>query len=217
MHKLIVMSSTYKQSSISGNSRGKSLDPENNLLWKFRRKRLEAEAIRDSILSVSGRLNPEQYGLPIFPPLPDGIEESVKYSNSKWSTQHGADGRKRSIYIYQQRTLTMPLMQSFDSLVCEESKPLRQNSITALQALAMYNGGFVNLETKHFAKRVQKLAGQKPENQIDVAYNLALGRGPSDEERRHMKKFMLNYSAINDPVEGLCRVLFNSNEFIYID
>ena len=105
IHRLICNSSTYRQQSDLENAVAEKVDPENVLLWKFPIRRLGAEVVRDRILSASGRLNPKSFGLPIFPPLPDGIEDRVKYDNSKWATQFGPEGRRRSIYIYQQRTL----------------------------------------------------------------------------------------------------------------
>ena len=115
MHRLIVTSSTYRQSSFVVNETASAADPLNDLWWRYEQRRLDAEAIRDSVLTASGRLNNELYGLPIFPPLPGDIAETVKYSENKWDTQVGHEGRKRSIYIYQQRTLNMPFMQAFDS------------------------------------------------------------------------------------------------------
>ena len=213
IHRLIVHSHAYQQSSTEFAPRCLELDPENRLLGRFSRRRLEAEAIRDSILFVSGRLNPEMYGLPIFPVLPDGIEDSVKYSKSKWATTYGAESRKRSIYIYQQRTLTMPFMQNFDSLVCEDTVPTRQLSVTPLQALAMYNGLLVNEEAEHFAERIAREAKPDPGSRITMAYQLALGRPPRDQELDSLAEYA-------DTVEGLTRVariLFNLSEFIYVD
>ncbi|MBP85950.1 MAG: hypothetical protein CMJ64_04405 [Planctomycetaceae bacterium] len=214
VHRLIVTSATFRQTSSHTNKHAEQIDPENTLLWRFRRRRLEAEAIRDSVLAASGRLNPEQFGLPIFPPLPDGIEERVKYSNSKWDTQYGPEGRKRSIYIYQQRTMTMPHMQVFDALVCDESRPRRQHSVTPLQALAMYNGAFVNEETRHFAERVRRDAGTDVSRQIGRAFQIALGRQPTEEE---LTQFIELANDTETGLVGVCRVLLNSNEFIYID
>ena len=109
MHRLIVTSSTYRQSSFVVNETASAADPLNDLWWRYEQRRLDAEAIRDSVLTASGRLNNELYGLPIFPPLPGDIAETVKYSENKWDTQVGHEGRKRSIYIYQPRTLNMPV------------------------------------------------------------------------------------------------------------
>lgn len=212
IHKLIVMSTTWRQTSLRVDKQAEDRDPDNALLWRFRRRRLEAEAVRDNVLTVSGRLNPEQFGLPIFPPLPDDIEERVKYSDSKWATQYGPKGRKRSIYIYQQRTLTMPYMQAFDALVCDESRPQRRHSVTPLQALAMYNGRFVNEEAKYFAARVVKESGLQSSDQVDRAFEIALGRKPSEEEA----KLLVPLIDESGPV-AVCRVLLNSNEFVYVD
>ena len=214
MHRLIVSSATYRQSSRNTLARAQEIDPDNRLLSRFNRRRLDAEAIRDSVLAVSGRLNPEQYGLPIFPPLPDDVAETVKYDNSKWDTQHGPEGRKRSLYIYQQRTLTMPLMQTFDSLVCEESRPRRRTSVTPLQSLAMYNGDFVNEEAKHFAQRVAKCGDREP---IAWAFELALGRQPSPRERDELSKLMREAATREEGLISVCRVLMNTNEFLHID
>lgn len=238
MHRLIVNSATYRQSSHqaladasedSRLKRAREIDPDNRLLWQFNRRRLDAEAIRDNVLAVSGRLNPEQFGLPIFPPLPGDVAETVKYDNSKWDTQNGPEGRKRSIYIYQQRTLTMPLMQTFDSLVCEETRPRRRASVTPLQALAMYNGEFVNDEAAHFARRVaaeckngsDKISSdnKKPDRGklIQTAFRLALGRSPSESERDNLLALLDASETREAGLVAVCRVLMNTNEFMYID
>ena len=217
IHRLILNSATWQQTSIHQNTAAAESDPDNTLLWRFRRRRLEAEAVRDSVLSVSGRLNPEQFGLPIFPPLPEDISERVKYSNSKWDTQYGPEGRKRSIYIYQQRTLNMPFLQTFDASVCDESRPRRHDSITPLQALAMYNGDFVHNEACCLAERVAAEAGASPQKRIRHAFQIAFTREPAQAETDQLLKLI---SESDDPEEGLaavCRVLLNSSEFVYID
>lgn len=217
MHRLMVTSSAYRQSSRASDQRGAELDPDNKLLWRFRRRRLEAEALRDSALAVSGRLNPEQHGLPIFPPLPGGIAQRVKYTQSKWDTQSGPEGRKRSVYIYQQRTLMMPFMQTFDSLVCDESRPLRRSSVTPLQALAMYNGDFANEQARYFADRVCREAAAATDQRIDLAFQLALSRHATAEEVHRFTQFLQAEDAGIQPLLGLCRILLNCNEFAYVD
>ena len=217
MHRLIVNSATYRQSSAHDDAKANQVDPDNRLLWRFNRRRLEAEALRDSVLAVSGRLNPDQFGLPIFPPLPGDVAEAVKYSQSKWDTQYGPEGRKRSIYVYQQRTLTMPFMQSFDALVCEESRPRRRSSVTPLQALAMYNGQFVTEEAKHFAARVKQLTGKAARQQVHCAFRLALARSPSTSEVDRLEDLLKQALDADQGLVGICRVLYNTNEFAYID
>jgi len=213
MHRVMLNSSAYRQSSTEFDRRGLDLDPDNRWLGRFSPRRLEGEAIRDSVLFVSGRLNPEMYGLPIFPALPDGIEERVKYSKSKWATDTGPESRKRSIYIYQQRTLTMPFMQNFDSLVCEDTVPSRQKSVTPLQSLAMYNGRLVNEEAAHFAKRLLKDAPSDSKARLELAFQWALGRHPLPEERSSLEGFATS----TDGLTRLARILFNTSEFIYVD
>jgi len=216
IHRLIVNSATYRQTSLRTDAVAANIDPDNTLLWRFRRRRLDAESIRDAVLAVSGRLNPEQYGLPIFPPLPGDLEERVKYSESKWNTQTGPESRKRSLYIYQQRTLTMPLLQAFDALVCDESRPRRSHSVTPLQALTMYNGRLVNEEVDFFADRVRKSLPPKSNStaQATRAVEIAFGRTPSFEELEELAHVT---DAGEDGLRSLCRVLLNSNEFVYVD
>jgi hypothetical protein len=217
MHRLILNSATYRQSSRHHDSQAEEADPENTLLWRFRSRRLEAEAVRDAVLAVSGRLNPEQFGLPIFPPLPEGLAEEVKYDNSKWATQDGPEGRKRSIYIYQQRSMTMPFMQTFDSVVCDGTRDRRQASVTPLQALAMYNGRFANEEATHFAARVRKEAGDSTAAQIQLAFKIALGREPAPGETDRMQSLLKSSTEGSDAMAAVCRVLFNANEFVYVE
>ena len=157
-------------------------DPENLLLWAFPARRLGSEAIRDRILSVSGRLNEEHFGPPIFPPLPDQIDNAVKYNESKWATQYGAEGRKRSIYIYQQRTLTMPMLQVFDGTVCDQSRPTRQTSTTSLQALAMYNGPLLSTEIPFIVERIMDRAGPSLKSRVQKAFEITLARPCEAEE-----------------------------------
>ena len=217
MHRVIVTSSTYRQSSLVENHTATTVDPMNDLWWNYEQRRLDAEAIRDSVLAVSGRLNPELYGLPIFPPLPGDIAETVKYSENKWDTQLDHAGRKRSIYIYQQRTLNMPFMQAFDSTVCDESRPRRRTSITPLQALSLFNGDFVNEEADALARRIRREAGEGKGEQVRLAYRLAFSRSPNTEEAEHFVKFLGQAEGADYALVGFCRVLLNASEFVYID
>ncbi|MEE2947407.1 MAG: DUF1553 domain-containing protein [Verrucomicrobiota bacterium] len=217
MHRLLVTSSTYRQSSLVKNETAMAVDPLNKLWWRCERRRLDAEAIRDSVLAVSGRLNSEQYGLPIFPPLPGDIAETVKYSENKWDTQLDHAGRKRSIYIYQQRTLNMPFMQAFDSTVCDESRPRRRTSVTPLQALSLFNGDFVNEEAASLGRRIQREAGESAEEKVRLACRLVFGRPPTSEESQFFSRLLEQDSDADAALNGFCRVLLNANEFVYID
>ena len=113
----------------------------------------------------------------------------------------------------------MPFLQSFDSTVCDTSRDQRRSSVTPLQSLAMYNGDFVSREAKFFAQRVQEAAGDDPAKQVEQAFLLAFARPPSEEEKARMIELL--GSSAGESGKGslvaLCRVLFNTSEFIYID
>jgi hypothetical protein len=218
MHRVILNSSAYRQASTSLDEKPPQGDPENRLLSRFPRVRLEGEAIRDSVLAVSGRLNLEGGGLPVYPPLPEGLDEAqrVQLINT-WETSNGPDGRKRSIYVFQRRSLNLPMLETLDAAVPNASCDRRRQSITALQPLSMYDSDFVNTEAKYFAERVRKETGSDAGEQIQRAFLIALGRAPNAGEMEKVRAFVATATAKDDALLGVCRVLLNSNEFVYVD
>ena len=219
MQRLMVTSSAYRQSSREVESKAAQVDPDNRLLSRFPRRRLEGEAIRDSVLAVSGRLNPDRGGPPIFPPLPEGLEaELLTFDDfNTWETSPGESGRRRSIYVFQRRSLSLPLLQTFDAPVLTASCERRRDSITPLQALSMYDGNFASTEARHFAERVLEESSPDPGEQIQRAFQIALARNPEPAELRQVREFYASASSQQQASAGLCRVLLNSNEFIYVD
>jgi hypothetical protein len=214
MHKLMVSSATYRQAADNPSVKDSSIDPDNRLVWKFNRRRLEAEAIRDGILQVSGRLNPERGGPSVFPPLPDDLADFARYGRTgglMWEpNEKEEDARRRSIYIFQRRSLPLPMMASFDAIVFSESCERRSSTTTPLQALNMMNGYLVNEEAAHLAQRVAQEAGPKREDQIRRAFQLVLSRAPTPAE---LDKF----ASFSGGMDAICRVLLNSNEFLYME
>jgi hypothetical protein len=212
LHKLIVTSATYRQAAENGNHLQD--DPDNRLLTKFNRRRLEAEAIRDSILYASGRLNAERGGPSVFPPLPDDLADFARYGRTgglMWEPNEAeADARRRSVYIFQRRSLPLPMMASFDALPFSESCERRSSTTTALQALNMMNGYLVNEEAEQLEARVTREAGAKREDQIRRAFAIVLNRPPTPEE-------LDQFASFRGPVSAIARVLFNSNEFLYTE
>ena len=212
MHKLILLSSAWRQSAENRDALAK--DPENRLVSRFQRRRIEAEAIRDSILFVSGRLNPEMGGPSVFPPLPADLADFARYGRTgglMWEpNEKEEDARRRSVYIFQRRSLPLPMMAAFDATVFSESCERRSSTTTPLQALAMMNGDLVNEEAAALARR---LAAQSPESrplQIDRAFETVLGRPARPAERA---KFLASGLSL----ESVCRVLLESNEFVYVE
>ena len=214
MHRLMLNSNTYKQASENPAVKDNAADPENALLWKFNRRRLEAEEIRDGILYVSGRLNLTRGGPSVYPPLPADLADAARYGRTggaMWEpNESDQDNRRRSLYTFQRRSLPQPMMLAFDAPVFSESCERRSVTTTALQALSMMNGDLVNDEAAHLAERVVKEAGGQRRAQIARAFELALSRPPTPRE---LEKFA-DYSG---DLASICRVLMDSNEFLYVD
>ncbi|WP_051670206.1 PSD1 and planctomycete cytochrome C domain-containing protein [Bryobacter aggregatus] len=212
MQKMLVTSATYRQS--AENAGALKADPENRLFSKYNRRRLEAEAIRDSILSVSGRLNPERGGPSVFPPLPSDLADAARYGRTgdlMWEpNEKDADGRRRSVYIFQRRSLPLPMMVAFDSFAFSESCDRRSSTTTPLQALAMMNGYLVQEESEELAKRIAKEAGSKREDQIRRLFEVVLQRPPKPAE-------LDRFASYTGGLDGLGRILMNSNEFLYVE
>ena len=217
MQRLILSSSSYRQASVNPDAAGTQADPDNRLLWHFNRSRLEGEAVRDTVLAISGRLNLKEGGVPVYPPLPTSVEQEQKVQGvDTWETSKGADALRRSLYIFQRRAQYLPFLETFDAPVPNATCERRRNSITALQALSMYDGDMANEEAIHFAERVRKETGVDPAEQVRRAFELALSRPPSATEQKEMMSFM-SASPGKQGLVALCRVLLNTNEFLYID
>jgi hypothetical protein len=214
LHRLMLTSATYMQSSDNRAHAANTRDPDNRLLWRFERRRLEAEALRDSILAASGRLNPEMYGPSMFPALPEDLADFARYGRTgglMWEpNDRDEDARRRSVYIFQRRSLPLPMMASFDATVFSESCDRRSSTTTPLQALTMMNGNLVHDESDHLARRVEREAGPGRRAQVARAFEIVLGRSAGAEELDRFDSFGGSMAAIG-------RVLFNSNEFLYVD
>lgn len=214
MHKLILTSATWQQGADNPAVKDDSKDPDNRLIWHYNRQRLEAEAIRDGILSISGRLNTERGGPSVFPPLPADLADFARYGRSgglMWEpNERDEDARRRSVYIFQRRSLPLPMMAAFDATVFSESCERRSSTTTPLQALAMMNGDLVHEESAFLAKRLEKEAGADRTAQIRRAFELVLNRPPRPEE-------VDRFATFQGPVDAICRVLLNSNEFLYME
>jgi len=207
MHRLMLLSATY-QESVTAGADTLAKDPENNLFGHMNRLRLEGESIRDSLLAVSGRLNPQMGGPGFFPPMPPDALKGIRGWNASASPQERC---RRSVYIFAGRNLRFPLLEAFDLPDSNQSCPKRERSTTAPQALALLNAADVVEAAQAFAERVARLA-PTPEEQIGQAFRLALGRSPTDTEREKARAFLAQSS-----LSELCRALLNLNEFVYLD
>jgi hypothetical protein len=211
LHRLIVTSSTYQMSKRS-NPAYAAEDPENLSLWRFPLRRLEVEAIRDAVLSVSGRLNPTMFGPSIYPEVPKEALAGNSDPDKIWKPFDEKAASRRTVYAFIKRSFVVPLLETLD--LCDTTRPADKRQVTTVapQALMLFNGDFVNRQSKHFADRLSHEAGTDPAKQIERAYLLALGRRPSLGERMAMQEFLREQS-----LEQLCRVVLNLNEFVYVD
>jgi hypothetical protein len=207
MHRLMLTSATYQQAS-TASPRGRRLDPDNKLLSRMNRLRLEGEIIRDSLLAVGGRLNLKMGGPGVFPPIPP---EALRGFKGWTASRDPHDHVRRSVYIFARRNLRFPFLEAFDLPDSNLSCPKRERSTTAPQALALLNDADVVEAARALAERVREM-GQSDDERIAQAYRLALGRAPSETECRLAREFLREAS-----LGELCRALFNLNEFIYVD
>ncbi|MDX1984503.1 MAG: DUF1549 and DUF1553 domain-containing protein [Bryobacteraceae bacterium] len=221
MHKRIMLTRAYQLAS-AHDAANAGKDPKNIYLWRFDRRRLEAEEIRDSMLAVSGQLDPTPGGDHPFPPL------------HQWTySQHRQffavyDHNKRSVYLMQQRLRKHPLLELFDPADPNASTGVRNSNVTALQALSLMNNDFIHKQADEFAVRVGMAHPDTP-GRIQHAYQLALGRPATPAEVMEGSRFLTQAAvALKDsglPAErqpraalsSYLRTLLSSDEFFFVD
>ena len=227
IHRLILKSTAYRQSSLFDATRHGS-DTNNILLSRFPFRRLDADAIRDSVLKVSGRLNPTPFG------PPDDIESKP---DGEVVAKDSPEGLRRSIYVLQRRSKTITMLEAFDAPQLRPNCLRRTHSTVPSQALQMMNSETIRTSSSYMAGRVIDAVGDDPARQVTRAYMAALNRPPSDRERADgvstlalMTKAWIQRLEERPPpmapkqtkarwlaLATLCHTLLNSAEFLYID
>ena len=231
LHREILLSSTYRQSSRRREGPA-AKDPLNRMLWRMNYRRLEAEPTRDAILAVSGSLNPEMFGPSVYPKLPTDGLASQAYPAGAWGNSDEKQARRRTVYVYIKRSLQLPMLEAFDAADPNAVCPRRNVTTVAPQALALMNDPFVREEAAQFAERTRKEAGGNPAARIDRAFHLAFGRAPSsaelaraaaflDRQRARIAKEKPTTRPAGAPADlamvDFCQALFAANEFVYVD
>ena len=212
LHRMILLSSAYRQSSRSANEKAfATKDPENKLLWKANRRRLEAEEIRDTMLAISGRLNTKAGGPSVMVSIDPELIKDLKRPQYWVTTRDKSEHDRRTIYMIYKRNLILPFMQVFDSPDTLLSCARRDQSTHAPQALELLNGTVSNDLALSLAKRLTGMARER----VDYAFRLAAGRPPNERERL----LSLNYLDDPDPAAAteFALSLFNSNAFLYVN
>jgi mono/diheme cytochrome c family protein len=223
----IMRSSVYRQSSRqpTGESAAKRADPGNKLLWRMNLKRLEAEAVRDAVLSVSGKLDPNIGGPAVLlSAKPDGLQSL----SDKEPTPNGS--HRRSMYIMARRNYPINFLQVFDYPTIQTNCTRRINSATPLQSLAMMNDDFVVEQARLLSERaVQSAKGKGAVQCMEAAWLITLSRKPTADELRmsqeHVARQTEVFRTANVPAEqaaqrafaSLCQMLLATNEFLYVE
>jgi uncharacterized protein DUF1553 len=231
LHRLIVTSAVYMQDTSYDADRA-AKDPENRLLWRRRARRLEAESLRDAVLSVSGTLNLEPYGPAYKPPIPP---EAMLARNTK--DPYPKDARdtesthRRTVYMFHKRVVQHPLMQAFDGPEAAVSCGRRNITTVAPQALALLNDTFLRDRAADLARRLMAEGGPGPEDWVARGFELALSRPPNSAERSASVQFIetrIGRRSARDKsrspdehrlraLTDFAQALFSLNEFIYVD
>jgi Protein of unknown function (DUF1553)/Protein of unknown function (DUF1549) len=210
LHRLIVTSDTYRQSS-ADNAEYAKVDADNAYLWRMNRTRLDAESVRDAILSATSRLDSTMGGPSARHfTLAPGVHITPVVEYQKFDVD-GPAARRRSVYRFIFRTLPDPFYEALDCPDASQFTPVRAASVTALQALALLNDRFTVRYAEHFAARLEREA-QSPEDRVRRAYDVALGRPATDAEAKRLAAFAKKHGLAN-----ACRLLFNCNEFLFVE
>ena len=215
MDRMLVTSSVYLQSARPDKDR-EATDPENRLYWRMNRKRMEGETLRDAILAATGSLNPKLGGRPVRVPIEPEVYDLI-------FTEHERDGlwplnpdksvqNRRSIYLYNKRSVRLPLLNAFDQPDAITSCPVRAVSTHPLQALSLMNSDFMQEQSQAFAQRLRSTCRNDSTCAIKRAWTLTLARNPSTQEQKLAKSFLSTGGSLAD----MCLALLNRNEFVYV-
>jgi hypothetical protein len=250
IQRLIVLSSAYRQASNSENPKSeirnpKSVDPDNRLLWRMNRQRLEGETLRDAMLAVAGTWNPQMGGPMVRVPLEKEVYDLIFTEGEPdglWKPSPEPHAfERRSIYLFAKRNVRQPMLEAFDQPDTLNSCAIRPVSTFAPQALIMMNGPFAQTQSKAFAVRLLREAGSEPDAVISRAFLMAFGRLARESEVKWAKEFLdwqakiVRAQGRTGPAIGcppgtplqldtayvhavcdFCLALFNANEFLYV-
>ncbi len=222
MHRLIVTSSAYRMSS-RPDPDALAVDPENDRLWRFDLRRLEAEEVRDSILAACGTISlGTMGGPPVYPRIQREVLVGQSRPGSGWGRSSAEEQSRRSIYVHVKRSLAVPLLASFDAADVDASFPVRFATTQPTQALGLLNGEAINDQARAFAEDVRARSGRDPAAQVRAVLRRVTQRDPTPREVERGVEFLESMRGRHglDPSEALakfCLLALNLNEFVYLD
>ena len=198
LHRLILTSATWMQSSAVQNPEALKADPANDLLWRQNLRRLDAEALRDSLLAISGALNLEAGGRGFFPALSGEVLAGGSRPGTDWQVSETGERARRSVYAYIRRTSMVPMFEAFD--YSNATSPLSERPITTVapQALMLLNDAFVQEQAVELAHRIRTEAGSgaSSETLLQHAWTRATGRKPLPEELARMSQYQRRQESV---------------------
>lgn len=220
MHKLIMLSSTYRLSSQTTKT-GLDKDPANRLLWRFNPRRLSSEELRDSILAANGSLNLKMGGPSFYPIIPPEVLHGQSRPGAGWGNSPEDERARRAVYIFVKRSLVEPLMADFDFADVDSSCPVRFTTTQPTQSLNLMNSEFTNRQAARFAQFLKAEVPDDLPGQIAFALAQTTQRTPSDADIKRGENLIAELQGLgisaDDALKYFCLVTYNLNEFLYID
>jgi Protein of unknown function (DUF1553)/Protein of unknown function (DUF1549)/Planctomycete cytochrome C/PA14 domain len=221
MHRVIMTSSAYRMSS-KDDPAALAKDSGNLHLWRYSMRRLTAEEIRDSILTVDGSLNLAIGGPSVFAPMPKEVLATSSQPQNAWGKSSADDEVRRSIYIKVKRSLVHPLLSMHDFADTDSSCPVRFATTVPTQALTMLNSEFINERAAAFAHRLTTEAPKSLDQQIALGLRLVTQREPQPAEIKRASAFISDLRTKegadeNEALTMFCLMALNMNEFVYLD
>jgi hypothetical protein len=227
MHRLIMTSRAYRMSSRAANRKALEADEANTLLWRQNLLRVEAEVVRDTMLTVTGTLNPKRGGPSVFPTLPKEVHGTQDSSGKGWTDSPADEQNRRSVYLVVKRALKVPLLECLDFANSASPVAVRPSTTTAPQALMLLNDSFVQKQGAVLAERITREGGKERERQVIRAFQLVLQRPPTKAELKASLSLLSDQQerarreGASEPervaLNSFCRGLLNVNEMIYVD
>ncbi|MGC4043757.1 MAG: DUF1549 domain-containing protein [Armatimonas sp.] len=215
MHRLIVTSAAYQMSSMG--------DGDNELLERQNSRRLTSEEVRDSILAAAGTLNRQVYGISVYPDIPKEVLAGQSIPGKDWYPERNTarDKARRSIYIFQKRSLRYPLLENFDAVEMDRTTATRFASVQPMQALSLLNSTLLQEQAQALASRVEKEVGTKPEAFVNRLFSLVTQRPATESESAKLIALLDKLENLKQTPENARKALaltcLNLNEFMYLD
>ena len=220
MHRLILNSATWQMSSLATDPRSLEVDPDNRLLSRMNRRRLESEALWDAVHSASGTLNLKAGGRPVMPALEADELAAIRDKYHWVVTADATDHSRRGLYMMSRRNFRLPFFDVFDSPPNAVSTGRRDSTTVAPQALWTLNNQRVFRLAELFAARLTREAGEDPAAQVDRAWQIVVARRPTEAERAESRALLDSLAVASSrqaAITTFCLAMFNLNEFLYVE